>query len=178
MRKALHAAVMECRAFLHDEGQDAALPMLVFFEQNDPEKMTPEQYEQDTLNSGIDQKERMRMWAKLGARRVDFPYVQPPLSADQEPDETLSLCVMLAEYIVREKKEDFLPDTLSGIPPHALYNHLYRFFAVSVLKNKASPETVAVCKAQFALLRDLMREEKEIPLITRGGNDGNGEKHG
>ena len=68
-------AVMACAAGLFQHG----LP-LVFIEQNDPFRMSAESYERDTRAGGIDQLDRLRIWARLGARVVDFPYVQPALS--------------------------------------------------------------------------------------------------
>ncbi|PRY38018.1 GNAT family N-acetyltransferase [Umezawaea tangerina] len=98
----------------------AAGPVVVFLELNDPLLLTAEQYAQDSAASGVDQFDRVAIWARLGVRVVDFPYVQPPLSDTQQPGGNLILAV-LAE-------QDF---ELDG---DLLADHLERFFAISVLK--------------------------------------------
>jgi len=113
-------------------------PVLIFLEMNDPLLITAEQYEQDSAVSGIDQFDRIAIWAKLGVRIVDFPYVQPPLSDAQEADATL-LYGLLSECPVR----------LTG---ELLADHLERFFAISVLKsgdvesNALAAEQVRQCR--------------------------------
>ncbi|HEX7309326.1 GNAT family N-acetyltransferase [Lentzea sp.] len=113
-------------------------PVLVFLEMNDPLLITAEQYEQDSAVSGIDQFDRIAIWAKLGVRIVDFPYVQPPLSAAQEADGNL-LYGLLADS----------PVELTG---GLLADHLERFFAISVLKNgdvesnELAAEQVRTCR--------------------------------
>ncbi len=95
-------------------------PVLVFLEMNDPLLMTAEQYERDSAVSGINQFDRIAIWAKLGVRIVDFPYVQPPLSDTRQADRNL-LYGLLADASV----------LLTGA---VLAAHLERFFAISVLK--------------------------------------------
>jgi hypothetical protein len=94
--------------------------VLVFIEQNDPFRMAEADYRRDTAFTGLDQIDRLRIWAKLGAKVVDFPYAQPPLSDDQEVDDTLVLSVLGADA-----------PTLDAC---VLGGHLRRFFGVSVLK--------------------------------------------
>jgi hypothetical protein len=94
--------------------------VLVFIEQNDPFRMPEENYRRDTDFTGLDQIDRLRIWAKLGAKVVDFPYAQPPLSDDQDVDDTLLLSVLGADA-----------PTLDAC---VLGSHLRRFFGVSVLK--------------------------------------------
>ena len=61
-----------------------------FIEQNDPVRMSREDYLRDTQASGVDQISRIVLWGRLGAKIVDFPYVQPALSANQKRIITLS----------------------------------------------------------------------------------------
>lgn len=96
------------------------LPVLMFIEQNDPFRLTPEQYRLDTDISGVDQFDRLWIWGRAGARIVDHAYIQPPLSDDQEADDTLALSVIGASG--------------ASISACALRAHLERFFAISVLK--------------------------------------------
>lgn len=101
---------------------------IVFFEQNDPVRMTVEDYEADSKLSGLDQIQRIAIWARVGAKIIDFPYVQPALSEDQEANHDLLLCVMGEEIE-------------TSLDPCLLKAHLERFFRISVLKNQT--ETTA-----------------------------------
>lgn len=110
---------------------------LIFVEQNDPFRMTDEAYAEDTARAGIDQFDRLLAWAKVGARVLDFPYVQPGLSADQPADDTLV-------YALLDPPADRLPASV-------LREHLRRFFAISVAKGEPLtaplpelPETVRI----------------------------------
>jgi GNAT superfamily N-acetyltransferase len=96
--------------------------VLVFIEQNDPFRMSEEDYRHDTEFTGLDQFDRLRIWAKLGAKVVDFGYRQPPLSADRDVDDTLLLSVLGANDNV--------------LDACVLEGHLRRFFGISVLKGE------------------------------------------
>jgi GNAT superfamily N-acetyltransferase len=101
-------------------GTHGLLTPLIFLEQNDPLAMSPEAYARDTEFTGLDQLDRLRIWSRLGARLIDFPYVQPPLSAQQEPDDALLYSVLGA--------------TGQSLDPRLLRDHLAGFFGISVLK--------------------------------------------
>lgn len=104
------------------EMAESATPPLIFIEQNDPLAMSAEAYARDSQFTGLDQLDRLRIWAKLGARIVDIDYVQPPLSGDQAPDDGLIYAVIGA------------PDrTISAC---VIAAHLRRFFGISVLKGR------------------------------------------
>lgn len=60
-------------------GADTALLPALFIEQNDPFRLTDAEYAADNAHSGIDQIDRLAVWARLGAQLVDFAYVQPAL---------------------------------------------------------------------------------------------------
>jgi hypothetical protein len=129
----------------------AKLPRLMFIEQNDPVQMSRADYRRDTEHAGIDQMTRIGLWTALGARIVDFPYVQPPLSAGQAPDATLLYAVLGAEG--------------AALDACLLHAHLLRFFAISVLKGD-DPSANPVAAAQLAELEARCREGAGIPLLT------------
>jgi len=96
--------------------------MLFFCEQNAPELMTAEEYFSDNLNALIDQCERLKWWDRLGYKRLNFNYVQPPLNPGMEP------CVNLT-FNVRAGK-------LNPIPSALVKAHLERFFVIAVFKGR------------------------------------------
>ncbi len=128
----------------------AALQPIIFIEQNDPLRMTEEEYRRDTGHAGLDQIQRILIWAKLGARIVDFPYVQPPLSAAQSPDATLCYAV--------------IGTTGPAIDACLLREHLMRFFAISVLKG-GDPERDPTARPQLSELAKACAERRAIPLL-------------
>ena len=105
-----------------DLDPDGPAPVL-FIEQNDPLRLTEEAYAEDSSHSGLDQVDRLSIWARIGAQVVDFPYVQPALSAEQKPDDSLI-------YAAIGYPGDALPARL-------LHDHLQSFFGISVLKGAA-----------------------------------------
>lgn len=123
-------------AFFKDSAQ---LPARIFIEQNDPFKMSAEDYARDTEYTGLDQFTRIAMWQRLGAKIIDFDYVQPPLSAEQEADRTLV-------YAVLGESADTLDACL-------LHDHLMRFFGISVIKGRS----IAADAAADAQLKELYR---------------------
>lgn len=101
-------------------GSDRGPEPAVFIEQNDPLTLSAAEYAADTAHAGIDQVDRLALWASLGARLVDFPYVQPALSTDQEPEYGLIYAALR------------FPGT--SIPSAWFHDHLQSFFGVSVRK--------------------------------------------
>jgi hypothetical protein len=124
---------------------------LVFIEQNDPYRMSREEYERDTKYTGLDQIARIGIWSRLGARIVDFPYVQPPLSASQAADHNLLLAVLGAGG--------------SAVSACLLGGHLRRFFAISVLKG-ADPMHEPAAARQLQALDAACTERGAIPLVA------------
>lgn len=102
-----------------------APPAAVFVELNDPLRLTPEAYALDTEHAGVDQIDRLSIWSRMGARVVDFPYIQPALSDDQRPDNSLIYAAV-----------DYPEPT---IDPRLLHDHLESFFGISVLKGRPEP---------------------------------------
>jgi GNAT superfamily N-acetyltransferase len=142
-------AVSETAAELFGERRHA----LVFIEQNDPFLMSPEDYARDTKLTGVDQFARLRIWARLGARVVDFPYVQPALSADQQPDHCLIYSV--------------LGTVAPELDPAILHGHLSRFFGISVLKGRPLASDPAAA-AQLARLEAMAAARENIALLDPG----------
>lgn len=145
------------RLFLETNREDAPAdwlhrrpPVLVFAEQNDPYKLSRENYERDSLHSGLDQVTRIKIWARRGAKIVDFDYVQPALTADQEPDYNLAYSLM-----------DAAAPSLSAC---LLREHLRRFFGISVLKGK-DPSSDKVASEQFAVLDRLCSSGRHVELL-------------
>lgn len=126
-------------------------PVLIFFEQNDPYRMSRAEYELDTHHSGVDQLTRIRIWAGLGARIVDFSYVQPPLTPAQGADHTLACGVIGTQ-------EDAISACL-------LHDHLERFFAISVLKGR-DPATEPVAARQLEVLTELCGRRQLVALLA------------
>ncbi len=123
---------------------------LVFIEQNDPYRLSADEYAADTAQAGIDQFSRIAVWAGLGARALDFDYVQPPLSADQEPDTNLVLAVLGSDR--------------PSLPAALLKAHLERFFAISVLKG-SDPRSTPSANAQLEALDRAARAGEEVALL-------------
>lgn len=130
----LQAVRIAARRLCNSAGE---IPVLIFLEQNDPIRMDADAYALDTQHSGLDQKQRIGIWARQGARIVDFPYVQPALSPDQEPDDTLVYALIGAPG----------PEISACL----LRDHLTRFFGISVLKGRAISDDPAAA-AQIAVL--------------------------
>lgn len=101
-------------------GSDRGPEPAVFIEQNDPLALSAAEYAADTAHAGIDQVDRLAIWSSLGARLVDFPYVQPALSADREPDDGLIYAALRFPW--------------DSISPAWFHDHLQSFFGVSVRK--------------------------------------------
>jgi hypothetical protein len=116
----------EMRAYLEAEAlrvfgfAPAAMPPLIFFEVNNPLRMSEAQIEVDMGHSGINPFKRYLFWKRKGFRALDFAYVQPRLRPDSAPVGYLDLfCSALGE---------------SRIPAALLRSHLGAFISISVLK--------------------------------------------
>jgi GNAT superfamily N-acetyltransferase len=142
-------AVKETAATLF-EPTHARLHPLVFIEQNDPFKMSAEDYARDTALTGLDQVDRLRIWARLGARVVDFPYVQPALSDDQAPDDSPIYAVLGADG--------------PRLDPAILQEHLSRFFGISVLKGQRLMADAAAV-AQLRRLEAMTVKGETVALL-------------
>lgn len=94
-------------------------------EQNNPLRMSGEQIEEDAAAALIDPYDRLRWWSRRGYRKLDFSYVQPPLSLAHEP------CLYIDYYVRFSNQADAASGTLDAA---VLLEHLRRFFFVSVGK--------------------------------------------
>ena len=123
----------------------------IFIEQNDPMRLTAEEYAADSAHAGIDQIDRLNVWARMGAKLVDFGYVQPPLSATQACDDGLAYAVM----------------GLDGGMVDAAYlrAHLESFFGISVLKG-GDPHAEPSARAQLAALAAMSAAGTPVTLIA------------
>ena len=126
---------------------------LIFIEQNDPFAMSPNNYARDTRYTGLDQIDRLRIWARRGALVVDFPYAQPPLSADQQADHTLVYSVLGARA--------------QALDSCVLAGHLRGFFGISVLKG-APIDSQPSAAAQIDTLRQLCHAGADVALLDPG----------
>ena len=124
---------------------------LIFIEQNDPIALDDAAYARDTHFTGMDQFDRLRIWAKVGALYVDIPYIQPSLSSDHPPVDTLILSVLGA-------------DGRSSLPVRLMRYHLERFFAISVLKG-APINSNETAQNLIDWLHAMERQGKDVPLV-------------
>ena len=109
----------------------------LFCEQNDPSLMSAAELEEDFRSSGIDPMARIAWWIRRGFGRLEFRYIQPPLSAGKAPAEGMSLNVC---------------PSASPLDAKVLEAHLRRFFYISVLKKTAGSDAYAE-----SLLEDVLR---------------------
>lgn len=129
---------------------DDAPPPAMFIEQNDPLRLSDADYAADSAHAGIDQVDRLAVWAHMGAQLVDFAYVQPALSAGQESDDGLAYAVMnLAD---------------GAVDAGYLRAHLESFFGISVLKG-GDPAADPVAGAQLAALAALATAGEAVALL-------------
>ena len=130
-----------------DLDPDGTAPAL-FIEQNDPLRLTAEDYAADTRHSGLDQIDRLAIWARVGTRIVDFDYIQPALSTDQQPDDGLVYAAI-----------DYPGE---GVDAGLLHDHLESFFAISVRKGQAD-RPGGVASRQLA---SLAARTTQVPLLA------------
>jgi len=148
------------RVFLADvavSAPDAAwreAALLMFIEQNDPVRMDRADYDLDSRHSGLDQVDRIGIWNSLGARIIEFPYAQPPLSDDQQADENLVLSVLGAGE--------------SALDACIFREHLRRFFGISVLKGRPAQDN-PTAGVQLSSLERMCRNGSRISLLDAGG---------
>ena len=144
----LHELVDQVTKTSETAFSEKPVPVIVFLEQNDPLAMSRDDYKRDTEASGIDQVDRMHAWSRLGAKIVDFPYVQPELAPGKEPNDTLALAA--------------ITKGVDSIPPEVLKGHLHRFFGVSVAKGEGLAESAV---DQMKQLDGMVAGKKDIALL-------------
>lgn len=144
--RSLVAAVSRTAAGLFGAGR-----AFVFIEQNDPLALDEAAYARDTRFTGMDQFDRLRIWAKLGALLVDTDYVQPALSAGHDPVDSLVLSVLGAQG-------------MASLPADLLRHHLAGFFGISVLKGQDLSRSPAALR-QIAKLEDAQARGEAVRLL-------------
>ncbi|WP_073975704.1 hypothetical protein [Erythrobacter donghaensis] len=132
-----------------DLPSEAGAPAM-FIEQNDPLRLSDAEYAADSQHAGIDQVDRLAVWAHMGAQLVDFGYVQPALSAGQGNDDGLAYAVM---NLAR-----------GTVDAGYLRAHLESFFGISVLKG-GDPAADPVAGRQLEELAALAAAGKEVALL-------------
>ena len=142
LRRVLGAVEQASRAAL----DRMSAPVTLFIEQNDPLRLSAEHYAADSAFSGIDQVDRLAVWARMGAKLVDLDYVQPPLSAGQQADGALVYAALRHDG--------------PGLPGDFLAAHLTSFFGISVLKG-IDPVTSREAAAQI----DAVRQAGTVRLL-------------
>lgn len=130
---------------------EATRPPLIFFEVNNPLRMTPDEVASDTARSGLDPHRRYMFWRRCGFAPLDFAYVQPRLRPDAEPVRYLDL---------------FCSQIDTTIPPVLLLNHLRAFIAISVLKGHPAEED-----ADFAAMASTLRSSTAIGFVPIDRDD-------
>jgi GNAT superfamily N-acetyltransferase len=133
------------------QGKKFLPQVYIFIEQNDPFRMSAEDYDRDTKLTGLDQVARIGLWSRLGAKIVDFPYVQPPLSKDQDAHATLAYAVLGAPG--------------AALDAGLLRLHLERFFGISVLKG-ADLSAEPAAAAQLSALTKASKRNQRVPLLA------------
>jgi GNAT superfamily N-acetyltransferase len=149
-----------CREYAAVCGLAGNVTLISFGEQNDPFRMTLEAFERDSEATSINQFDRIAVWRRLGARVLAFPYVQPALSLDGDPDTTLFLRILLSNEARQAKCTRVLP-----VDPRIIHEHLLRFFAITVLKGRVAPEDVAVITEQLVSLRKYMETDRAVDAV-------------
>ena len=112
-------------AFVRTHGGLACPRAFMTCEQNNPALMTRDEILADARAALIHPYARMDWWRERGFRRLDFRYMQPPLSPDHAP------CTYLDYYA---RPSNATSETITSIPSDVLIEHLRRFFFISVGK--------------------------------------------
>ena len=131
---------------------DCAGRLFITCEQNNPDRMTPEQLEQDRQAAQIDPEARRAWWRRQGYLRLMFDYCQPPLRSGQAPCRYIDLFIKT------------LPDGAGDIPAPLLIEHLRRFFTVSVGKF----ETDMATEPDWLLQKQALERLMSVPVDRAG----------
>lgn len=117
---------------------------LITCEQNNPARMTDAQIVQDANAALIDAAARTAWWYRRGYRRLAFPYVQPPLAAGAVVCDYLDLYGHTVPHL----------PVAASLPAPLLFEHLRRFFYVSVGKCAVEMAEDAAWRTQSDMLLD------------------------
>jgi len=145
-----HMKAYMCAEALAKFGFDASpggMPPLVFFEVNNPKRMTAKEIAEDTARSGLDPHRRYVFWRRNGFAPLQFAYVQPRLRPDADPVRYLDL---------------FCTAGVAGaIPAEVVRAHLSAFVSISVLKGRPAMED-----SDFARMAAALPPGTMIPFVA------------
>jgi GNAT superfamily N-acetyltransferase len=116
------------RLLMVDAGRTGRELACIMAEINDP-------FRRAETSDSFDPFRRAMWWSRRGYGRLDFPYVQPPLSSEQAAVDQL----MLAARSLRQDGQPFLPATDVGA-----FVHDYLVYAMRFHDPASSPEYVAM----------------------------------
>ncbi len=122
----------------------------IFFEANNPVRMSDEEIAEDFDNSETDPYRRYMSWRERGDP-LDFRYVQPALENNKSAVHFLDLF-----YMGRGR----------DIPAAMLLKHLYRFVSISVLKGRDAEQN-----PDYRQMADELRQMTRVPFIPRNDPD-------
>jgi GNAT superfamily N-acetyltransferase len=145
------------RAYGVEHGLTPGAALVFIGEQNDPFRMTLDAFRTDTEATGLNQFDRMARWGRLGARVLDFNYVQPALSDESAPDRTLFL-----RALFRDEERAGERPPVRELDPGVLREHLSRFFAITVLKGEREPDRQPEILTQMAVLDEAAATGRSI----------------
>src|SRR6185437_7655603 len=112
-------------------GDSPADRIAMFFEVNNPARMSPEEMQIDRDLSHLHPALRYTMWKNNHTRPLKFRDVQPPLSADQAAARYLDLFAVEGDRrLIVDRRGN------PGIPGPVVAAHLRQFFCISVLKGQ------------------------------------------
>jgi GNAT superfamily N-acetyltransferase len=116
-------AVLDAEARSHGYAQCRGL----FIEVDNPER-TPSAFVEAERETALDTWQRLRMFAHLGFRRVDAPYVQPPLAPGKQAIDYLDLLFAPWASDTRRIPPEWVFDTVEAIwsawTPNTFASHL------------------------------------------------------
>jgi hypothetical protein len=144
-----HMKAYMCAEALAKFGFDASagrMPPLIFFEVNNPKRMTAAEIAEDTARSGLDPHRRYVFWRRNGFAPLRFAYVQPRLRPDAEPVRYLDLFCTAG--------------VADAIPAEVVRAHLSAFVSISVLKGRHAMED-----PDFAAMAVLLPAGAMIPFV-------------
>jgi GNAT superfamily N-acetyltransferase len=130
----------------------------ITIEQNNASRMTREQRECDEAAAGISSERRNTWWRRQGYRQLEFPYVQPPLSKDQEACRYIDYYARLIGVGSAE---------INSLPAAQLLEHLRRYFFVSVGKFEFDMAACKEWREQKAFLESTKRIAFRKPFHAR-----------
>ena len=128
------------------QAEGGRIPPLIFFEVNNPLRMTPDEIAKDTESSGVNPCLRYQFWKRNGFAPLDFCYVQPRLRPSVEPVRYLDL------FCSTEAGSD--------IPAELILAHLKPFVSISILKGHD-----AFDDPDFRTMADILKPGRRIPFI-------------